>query len=323
MQSGLGGIAQVCRALELARSGYYRVAKVSAEARHRRVRIVRLSREHPRYGYRRITALLRREGEQINVKCVARVCREVLKIELEGLDAVRAKRSKHLPVVLTQEGVKLLLAGVKGAAGLAVKLLYGCGLRVAEVLALRIKDVDVGGGKIEVRGGKGDKNRVITLPKSLLSAIQEHLKQVRAVFDAERRDGVLGVAMPKAYDVKSPKAAKSWPWFWFLLSAKVWEDLEYGGIPRSVETAYGRGRHQLHEIAITRELERAAKLAGISKRVTAHMLRHSFATHLVLKGIDISSVQQLLGHSDVRTTKIYTHLAKAMRGEITSPLDDL
>ena len=108
-----------------------------------------------------------------------------------------------------------------------------------------------------------------------------------------------------------------------LPSAKVWEDLERDGSPRTGSRAYGRGRHHLHEIAITRELERAAKLAGLSKRVTAHVLRHSFATHLVLRGIDIRSVQQLLGHSDVRTTEIYTVLAKAMRGEITSPLDDL
>jgi len=239
--------------------------------------------------------------------------KEVLKIELEGIQATRAKRSKHLPVVLTQEEVRALLVNVKGDAGLAVKLLYGCGLRVAEVLALRVKDVDVGGGKIEVRGGKGDKDRVITLPKSMLHPIEEHLKQVRAVFDADRRDGVPGVALPKAYGVKNPQAAVSWPWFWFLPSSRVYEEVTKGL----------HGRHHLHEIAITRELERAAKIAGLSKRVTAHVLRHSFATHLVLRGIDIRSVQQLLGHSDVRTTEIYTHLAKAMRGEITSPLDDL
>ena len=151
-------------------------------------------------------------------------------MELEGLNATRAKQTKRLPVVFTQEEVKKLLAGVKGDAGLAVKLLYGCGLRVAEVLALRVKDVDVGGGKIDVRGGSrgdwrvprqteqsearrgpeprggsginGDKDRVITLPKSLLEPIRVHLVQVKAVFDADGRDGVPGVAMPKAYDVK-------------------------------------------------------------------------------------------------------------------------
>ena len=249
--------------------------------------------------------------------------REVLKLELEGINAQRAKHHKHLPVVLAVEEVKELLAGVKGDAGLAIKLLYGCGLRVAEVLALRIKDVDIKGGKLEVRGGKGDKDRVLTLPNMLRQPIEEHLKQVRAVYEADRRNGVPGVAMPKAYEVKNPKAAESWPWFWFLPSAKVWEDKEKDGTARTGLRAYGRGRHHLHEIAISRELDRAAKLAGLSKRVTAHTLRHSFATHLVLKGIDIRSVQQLLGHADVRTTEIYTQLARAMRGEITSPLDDL
>lgn len=162
-----------------------------------------------------------------------------------------------------------------------------------------------------MRGGKGDKDRVISLPKSLLLLIDEHLKHVRVVFDADRREGVPGVVMSKAYEVKNPKAAESWPWF--LPSSRVYESV----------TKRLHGRHHLHEIAITRELERAAKLAGLSKRVTAHALRHSFATHLVLRGIEIRSVQQLLGRSDVRTTEIYTHLAKAMRGDIASPLDEL
>jgi integron integrase len=249
--------------------------------------------------------------------------REVLEIPLEGIDAMRARRKKSLPVVLGVEEVKSLLNAVKGDAGLAIKLLYGCGLRVAEVQRLRIKDVDVKGGKLEVRGGKGDKDRVLTLPNSLKQPIEEHLGRVRALFEADRREGIPGVHLPHAMAVKNPGAAESWPWFWFLPSAKVWEDLERDGSPRTGNRAYGRGRHHLHEIVVTRELERAAKLAGLSKRVTAHVLRHSFATHLVLKGIDIRSVQQLLGHSDVRTTEIYTELARAMRGEITSPLDDL
>lgn len=216
-------------------------------------------------------------------------------------------------MVLTQDEVSALMGAVKGDVGLAIKLLYGCGLRVAEVLALRVKDVDLGGSKLEVRGGKGDKDRVITLPKSLHQTLKEHQARVRALFEEDRREGVPGVYLPHAMAVKNPGAAVSWPWFWFLPSARVYADKKKG--------LYGR--HHMHEIMISRELARATKLAGLSKRVTAHTLRHSYATHLLLRGVDIRSVQELLGHSDVRTTEIYTQLAKAMRGEITSPLDDL
>ena len=249
--------------------------------------------------------------------------REVLELPLEGIDAMRARRKKTLPVVLSVEEVKTLLSGVKGDAGLAIKLIYGCGLRVAEVQKLRIKDVDVSGGKLEVRGGKGDKDRVITLPKSLRQPIEEHLGQVRILFEADRREGVPGVHLPHAMAEKNPSAAESWPWFWFLPSARIWEDKERDGSPRSGEHAYGRGRHHMHDIMVNREIARVVKLTGIPKRVTAHTLRHSFATHLILRGVDIRSIQQLLGHADVRTTEIYTVLARAMRGEITSPLDDL
>jgi len=200
--------------------------------------------------------------------------------------------------------VRDLLAVVKGDSGLAVKLLYGCGLRVAEVLALRVKDVDVGGGKLEVRSGKGDKDRVITLPQSLRQPITEHLGRVRAVYEADRREGVPGVHLPHAMAEKNPSAAESWPWMWFLPSARVWEDKEADGkAQRSGERAYGRGRHHLHEIMVSRELARASKLVQMSKRVTAHTLRHTFATHLILRGVDIRSIQELLGHADVRTTE--------------------
>lgn len=239
--------------------------------------------------------------------------RKVLKLPLEGIEASRAKHNRRLPVVLTQDEVSALMGAVKGDVGLAIKLLYGCGLRVAEVLALRVKDVDLGGSKLEVRGGKGDKDRVITLPKSLHQTLKEHQARVRALFEEDRREGVPGVYLPHAMAVKNPGAAVSWPWFWFLPSARVYADKKKG--------LYGR--HHMHEIMISRELARATKLAGLSKRVTAHTLRHSYATHLLLRGVDIRSVQELLGHSDVRTTEIYTQLAKAMRGEITSPLDDL
>jgi integron integrase len=239
--------------------------------------------------------------------------REVLRMDLLGIDALRAKTTKRLPVVLTKDEVSRLLRAVGGDAGLACRLLYGCGLRVAEVLALRVKDVDLGGGKLEVRGGKGDKDRVVTLPKSVLEALGTHRERVRLQYEADARDGMPGVYLPDALEVKFPKAGKSWEWYWFFPSPTLSVD------PRTGE----RRRHHLHEAGIARELARATGLARVEKRVTAHVLRHSFATHLILRGVDIRSIQELLGHVDVRTTEIYTQLARAMRGEIVSPLDDL
>jgi integron integrase len=239
--------------------------------------------------------------------------REVLKIELSDINAKRAKHTKRLPEVLTQEEAGELLKGMKGDAGLVCKLLYGCGLRVAEALALRVKDVDPRGGMLTVRSGKGGKDRLLTLPKTLQQPLMEHRARIRQLHDMDREAGLSGVALPHAFEVKHPAAAVCWEWFWMFPSGSPSVD------PRSGITR----RHHLHDINISRELARAAKMAGITKRVTSYSLRHSFATHLILRGVDIRSIQELLGHADVRTTEIYTRLAKAMRGEITSPLDDL
>ena len=295
--------------------------------------------------------------------------REVLEMELTGIEAKRAKHSRRLPLVLTTGEMAEVLKAVKGEAGLVCKLIYGCGLRVSEALRLRVKDVDLAGGKVEVRAGKGDKDRVIPLPKSLRQPLTEHRGRVEQVYRADRKAGLPGVALPHAQETKHPAAAESWVWFWMFPSASLSEDPRpsthsagsgqassgpSGSGGRMAGRASGGGgaadtscdggvaatrrRHHLHEVGISRELaarpssvprysppppRRAAGMAGLAKRVTAHCLRHSYATHLLLRGVDIRSIQELLGHSDVRTTEIYTQLARAMRGEITSPLDDL
>ncbi len=240
--------------------------------------------------------------------------KHVLQKPLEGIDAVRARRRHRLPNVLTAQEISRLLEGVSmEPAGLVVRLLYGCGLRVNEALSLRIKDVDLEGGNLEIHGGKGDKDRAVGLPKSLRTALQAHRTRIQQWHRTDRATNAPGVILPGALVVKSPRAAQSWPWFWFFPSKSLSLD------PRS---GLAR-RHHLHEIGISRELERAATRAELSRRVTAHTLRHSFATHLLLKGVDIRSVQGLLGHADVRTTLVYTELARSLRGDIVSPLDDL
>ena len=240
--------------------------------------------------------------------------KEVLDKPFEGVDAMRAKQSKRLPVVLSVDEMRKMLMVMTGEEAVMGKLLYGCGLRVKECLRLRVKDVDLSGGKVEIRGGKNDKDRVLTMPKSLVGLLEVQLKRCRVIYEKDREEGVAGVYLPGAYDVKNPSAGVSWPWFWLFPSGTLSADPRVGGLIR---------RHHAHEAKVSRALTLAVKSAGLEKKVTAHTLRHSFATHLVLRGVDIRSVQELLGHVDLRTTMIYVQLARAMRGEISSPLDDL
>jgi integron integrase len=231
--------------------------------------------------------------------------------ELEGL--VRAQRKRKLPVVLTQDEVRSLLSCVDGVNRLFLSLLYGTGMRLTEVLRLRVKDVDFGYDQITVRDGKGAKDRMTMLPASIKAELQEHLRGVKKQHESDLQAGGGRVYLPYALARKYPHADVEWGWQFVFPAPSFSVD------PRTGE----RRRHHLHKRGIQRAFHDAARKAGIAKHATCHTLRHSFSTHLLLAGYDIRTLQELLGHKSVKTTMIYTHvLNKGGRG-VRSPIDAL
>ena len=237
---------------------------------------------------------------------------EVFKRDLPALGEIEiAKRPARLPEVFTREEVRAILQHVDGTTGLMVRLLYGSGLRLMECLRLRVKDVDFGRRQITVRDGKGEKDRVTMLPGSLVEPLKEHLMKVRRIHQADLKDGFGSVYLPYALERKYPNASKEWAWQYVFPSVKLSVDSRSGATRR----------HHLDEQGLQRAVRAAMKKAGIHKHGSCHTLRHSFATHLLEDGYDIRTVQELLGHKDVRTTMVYTHVLNRGGKGVRSPLD--
>jgi integron integrase len=239
---------------------------------------------------------------------------KVLRHDLPWLQQIgHPRRHRRLPVVLSVEEVRGVLTGLQGEHLLLARLLYGTGLRITEALQLRVKDVDFAQRAVIVREGKGAKDREVMLPQSLAPELRHQLGRARLVWAADIEAGTAGVEVPHALERKYPRAGASWPWFW------VFPQDHHSTDPRSGVVR----RHHLYDQTFQRAFKRAVQAAGITKHATPHTLRHCFATHLLQSGSDIRTVQELLGHADVATTLIYTHVLKVGGGGVRSPLDSL
>jgi integron integrase len=240
--------------------------------------------------------------------------RDVLRHDLGWLQNItRAKAPTHLPVVLTRDEVRAVFRHLTGTTWLLAALLYGSGLRLLEGLRLRVKDIDFGANQIAVRSGKGQKDRITMLPTALKEPLRRHLEATRLQHEQDLAHGAGWVEMPMALARKYPNAGHEWPWQWVFPATREYVD----------RATHQRRRHHLHETVPQRAVRAAVRKSGIAKPATCHTFRHSFATHLLEDGYDIRTVQELLGHRDVGTTMIYTHVLNRGGRGVLSPADRL
>ncbi len=240
--------------------------------------------------------------------------RHVLEREVgELVNLIRAKKSIRIPVVMNLDEVRMVLGRLSGRDRLVVELLYGCGLRLMEGLSLRVKDIDFGRNEIQVRSGKGKKDRAVMLPAALKVALNEHLEGVKLLHAKDLSENYGQVILPGALDQKYTSASREWRWQWVFPQEKRWKDRQTGR----------RGRHHIDPTIIQRAVKHSVQKCGLTKRISCHTFRHSFATHLLEGGYDIRTVQTLLGHKDLKTTMIYTHVMNRGPSGVRSPLDNL
>lgn len=281
------------------------------------------TREDMRQGEKKIEAFLTHLAlnmdiapatQNLALNALVFLYKKILKEPLEEeINATRATKKTNVPVVMTREETQKVLSLVNGVAQIASKLMYGSGLRISEAVRLRVQDIDYKMKTLIVRSGKGNKDRITTFPASIIPFLQEHLKKVKMIHDNDLSQGYGAVYLPHALSRKYLKANKEWKWQYVFPARNLSTDPRSGIIRR----------HHIDPSVINRAIKRAVQTAGLNKKISAHTLRHSFATHLLQRGTDIRTIQALLGHNDVATTMIYTHILNQGGHGVLSPLDDL